>query len=56
MRLADLIGDEILGLRLVGDPPSDRLERNVTGCSQSELMDPSPYLARVSSFSLSEWG
>jgi len=46
MRLADLIGDEVLGLRLVGDPPAERLERNVTGCSQSELMDPSPYLAR----------
>ncbi|WP_307479380.1 PucR family transcriptional regulator [Microbacterium trichothecenolyticum] len=46
MRLADLIGDEVLGLRLVGDPPADRLERSVTGCSQSELMDPSPYIAR----------
>lgn len=46
MRLVDLLGDEVLGLRLVGEVPSDRLERSVTGCSQSELMDPSPYLVR----------
>lgn len=46
MRVLDLLEDPGLELELAATAPIDVLTRSVTGCVQSELIDPAPYLAR----------
>lgn len=44
MRVADLLSEHSLQLRLHTASTPDRLARTVTGCAPTELMDPTPYL------------
>lgn len=46
MRVLDLLADNALGLELTSAIPPERLQRSVTACSQSELMDPTPFVTR----------
>ncbi|WP_426626125.1 PucR family transcriptional regulator [Leifsonia sp. McL0607] len=46
MRVMDLLENPALRLELRSPVPASCLERSITGCAQSELMDPSAFLTR----------
>lgn len=46
MRVSDLFDDEVLGLESSAPVPPERLQRSVTACAQSELLNPTPFLGR----------
>lgn len=46
MRVMDLLEDSALDVELRAPVPPDRLNRTITACAQTELMDPTPFLSR----------
>lgn len=46
MRVRDLLDDDVLGVELRSMPDHPHLDLPISGCAQSELMDPTPFLQR----------
>lgn len=46
MRVRDLLDDDVLGVELRSEPDQPQLDQPISGCAQSELMDPTPFLQR----------
>ncbi|WOF22931.1 PucR family transcriptional regulator [Microbacterium betulae] len=46
MRARDLLDDDVLGVSLRTHLDDAHLDRPISGCAQSELMDPTPFLQR----------
>ncbi|KJQ52899.1 helix-turn-helix domain-containing protein [Microbacterium sp. SA39] len=46
MRVRDLLEDDVMGVSLRTNGQHEQLSTPISGCAQSELMDPTPYLQR----------
>jgi purine catabolism regulator len=46
MRVLDLLDDDVMGVALRTDGQHGQLHSPISGCAQSELMDPTPFLQR----------